>query len=892
MPELLTMQDLANGHLDVKALGEAANGDENTIVTTRTGNTYPSAERAINIMFQNGGLPAAPFATKALMIASALVNGKYAQVTDDTVNNGLYLKTAGAWVKSAYDPTLQAKEYTDELKVFISGEQPIADATPIPFYLNIDMGWLRNPLYTGLIIKVDPNSSMSVTANSENDAKVCPIPFGNPEDYGATTPTFPLLTIIPKGTTQVVAAAGNSYFWVADKDGTKNERPISFLKNDFNVLTNFDVSDSTTSSSKDTIASSLAVSTLSKKINKLDMLAMYESSNKGFEELDLLLAESAYVERTRDMIDGRDTNPGVTSLTLQLNVNDTLEFDYKQHVGAVLWLQETQTKGYPIVVHKELDLSKIHTAKHKALVAGTYQLSGMIEDSIKINGEFLPESAFGRGVIPRYSGGTTSQGYVAGKDPARGVSAPFAVNVGDIVRIEKVIKGGVPIFMPPRSNGYYLDAIAVPLTYPDDFIEWTATVTGNVTFNTYVDSKISIKKANTLANVLATSSITKSAGEIGVMGLTKREPVFATHMNYLLIMKMIDGVENIGISTDLGKTYTYIVNSIGKITNYHFFTDGTIMLSSEKKVYWTDDYVTINESVLLDEDGSPFVAAVDAHHFFGQQNSDKPMMVDGQEVYAWGDYVISGTIPSIWYTKDFGRTVKRATKMQGVTLDGIAMNIRHIHKVYFHQKQEKFYIMTGDFGDENMLMSGIYNPSLDAWTWEVIGRGHEYKFGNMWCDDYYAYFTADYTELEFQDYWGIIRVGLNHLGDKTKFRLAWNAKDGWRSGSPYRFISDRNGNKILIGELYAAGYIMVATKGYDFKRVNIVPSVVLSFIIGPNDNGDIYCKADFLGDGLGENRGQFLTGGTINLTKSLRNAGLTNFMRGEQSLPFLSGVSE
>lgn len=109
MPELLTLQDLANGHLDVKALGEAANGDENTIVTTRTGNTYPSAERAINIMFQNGGLPAAPFFTKALMEASALVDGKYAQVTDDKDNNGLYVKTAGVWVKSAYDPVAVAK---------------------------------------------------------------------------------------------------------------------------------------------------------------------------------------------------------------------------------------------------------------------------------------------------------------------------------------------------------------------------------------------------------------------------------------------------------------------------------------------------------------------------------------------------------------------------------------------------------------------------------------------------------------------------------------------------------------------------------------------------------------------------------------------------------------
>ena len=115
------MQDLANGHLDVKALGDAANGDENTIVTTRTGNTYPSAERAISIMFQNGGLPAIPFASKALMTASALVDGKYAMVTDDTVNNGLYVKTAGAWVKSDYDPLTQAKAYTQDSLIDFKG---------------------------------------------------------------------------------------------------------------------------------------------------------------------------------------------------------------------------------------------------------------------------------------------------------------------------------------------------------------------------------------------------------------------------------------------------------------------------------------------------------------------------------------------------------------------------------------------------------------------------------------------------------------------------------------------------------------------------------------------------------------------------------------------------
>lgn len=115
MSELLTLQDLANGHLDIKALGEAANGDENTIVTTRTGNTYPSAERAINIMFQNGGLPAEPFATKAEMQTdgASLADGQLAMVYNETDNNGLYVKTAGAWVKSGYDPLTQAKAYAD-----------------------------------------------------------------------------------------------------------------------------------------------------------------------------------------------------------------------------------------------------------------------------------------------------------------------------------------------------------------------------------------------------------------------------------------------------------------------------------------------------------------------------------------------------------------------------------------------------------------------------------------------------------------------------------------------------------------------------------------------------------------------------------------------------------
>lgn len=113
MAEPISIQQLKDASLDVKSLEEVVNGDDTVIVTTRLGETYPSVKGSIKTLFENGGIPATPFATKALMIASALVDGQYAMVTDGGADNGLYVKIAGEWVKSAYDPLAQAKTYTD-----------------------------------------------------------------------------------------------------------------------------------------------------------------------------------------------------------------------------------------------------------------------------------------------------------------------------------------------------------------------------------------------------------------------------------------------------------------------------------------------------------------------------------------------------------------------------------------------------------------------------------------------------------------------------------------------------------------------------------------------------------------------------------------------------------
>lgn len=108
---------------DAASLEQFVNGSEDETVLTRLSAEYPTLQKAIKQLFENGGMPATPFKTKALMEASALVDGDYAQVTHDTTNNGLYVNTAGAWIKSEYDPLTQAKDYVDE-KVIISLDDP------------------------------------------------------------------------------------------------------------------------------------------------------------------------------------------------------------------------------------------------------------------------------------------------------------------------------------------------------------------------------------------------------------------------------------------------------------------------------------------------------------------------------------------------------------------------------------------------------------------------------------------------------------------------------------------------------------------------------------------------------------------------------------------------
>ena len=115
MAEPINIQQLKDASLDVKSLEEVVNGDENVVVTTRLGETYPSVKGSIKKVFETGGLPAEPFATLAKMETDgvSLPDGQLAMVHNETANNGLYVKTSGSWVKSSYDVKSMAKEVAE-----------------------------------------------------------------------------------------------------------------------------------------------------------------------------------------------------------------------------------------------------------------------------------------------------------------------------------------------------------------------------------------------------------------------------------------------------------------------------------------------------------------------------------------------------------------------------------------------------------------------------------------------------------------------------------------------------------------------------------------------------------------------------------------------------------
>ena len=572
-----------------------------------------------------------------------------------------------------------------------------------------------------------------------------------------------------------------------------------------------------------------------------------------------------------------------------LAANDILTFDYTPIDGVTLWLWEDSTdpadanKGFPLLSSSNVS-EEVQSYIFKAVRPTKLRIVNSINSTIKVNSVTPIITDLGTWGITQYPDYYPFTQFKRTK--------PFKVKNGDLITITNPSSGAISI-VRQAENGQYQSVVAQSIQESNNTtISWRADANLTIMLSGKNDSEFLINNSGVSLDQKLESFAPNSSMNYDVpltIVLPEKEYVFATAMNYILKTQLIGGIDYIRISQDLGKTWTQMPNILGDIVCYHFFVDGNIMLCSPTKVYWTRDYLTLNESIIYDHDGSIFVPT--GRHFFAMQTGDSMMRMGARDIFVWGDYVVDGTPARIWYSTDQGHTVKCAAKFGTTIMDGVVRPIRHVHRVYQLYADGSIYITTGDNGNECMIIRAVYDIGLDSWTWQVLATGEDYKFGNIIIDDHFAYVITDYTQPSQADSKGIYRVALADIGNITKYQLIYKAQASeWGAIAPVSLLLDKNGNKVILPDWLGVGFIWVARDGLDFKKVTISPSVLLTYTIGTNYKGDIYCVAYNNSGELGQQTQLKLNRGTYNLTQALREAGIDNFMRGTLLIHGLTNV--
>lgn len=874
--EPTTLQKFISADIDVDTLGEAVNADK--MITSRKGLVYPSAPMATRLILEQGTIDAELFATRAIMEASSLLDDAYALVTDDIidVNNGYYQKRAGVWVYLKYNqPPKVAKLEKDIYGADAIPLNPVYEMRSGYFYVDgtftapSDKGYqYSTPIFlpAGARVSFDYFGGFfsALTETGKNNTIAVPI---------IKVPS----TIEVQGKADYTAPRDMYVAICSNLSKLALNAKIEYPEYKKSVVTQSDIviSDEEIVSKERVWSAQLSQKLKSEVAEISDYIAATKPIDVATEVGGFQWTEG--IQITEFPVQGKE---------VMLATGDVLTFDYTPIDGTTLWLWGDSTdptdanKGFPLL-SSSVASSDVKTHTFTALRSTTLRIVNSVNGTIKVNGLAPIINDLGAWGITQYPNLYPYSTYKR--------TVPMTVQKGDLITITNPSSGAISI-VRQIANGQYKAVIAQSIKEPNNTgISWRADANLTVRLSGKSDSEFLINKAGeSLEQKLA--SFAPNSSEVPLtVALSDKEYVFATAMNYILKTQLIGGIDYIKISTNLGKTWTQIKNILGDIVAYHFFGDGTIMLCSPTKVYWTRDYLTLNESIIYDHDGSLFVPT--SRHFFGMQTGDSIMHVGDTEIYVWGDYVVDGTPARIWYSVDRGRTIKCAVKFGTTVIDGAIRPARHTHRVYQRAKDESFYINTGDDGNENMIIRAVYNVELDSWDWEVLAQGIDYKFGNIIIDDHFAYLVTDYTEVSQTDKKGIYRVLITDVGDFSKYQLIYKAEQSeWGNIAPLSLLLDNNGNKVILPDYLGAGFIWLAREGLDFKRVFISPSVLLAYTIGANYKGDIYCVAYNNSGELNTQSQLKLNRGTYNLTRALRAAGINDFMRGTNMINGLTNV--
>jgi len=238
----------------------------------------------------------------------------------------------------------------------------------------------------------------------------------------------------------------------------------------------------------------------------------------------------------------------------------------------------------------------------------------------------------------------------------------------------------------------------------------------------------------------------------------------------------------------------------------NIFDNGNILIGTKKNELWfsSDNLQTITQKYLKDTDGNNYVfhTPVNSDYpgiYFNRLMIDKPMYINDQEIFVFGNYIYTGLVLDcngaspvlIYYSADKGETLKVAYKFgygagsyrdngtaTGSYDDGNLLGdpgnpifTLHVHGVVFDSSTNEFYCYTGD-PNIDCWMKGEYDFETDIWTWERIldSPGYFYRAGGVLFTSAKVFIASDsYTELPaYEGVWGALKENLLTYTDFTQ----------------------------------------------------------------------------------------------------------------------------
>lgn len=356
----------------------------------------------------------------------------------------------------------------------------------------------------------------------------------------------------------------------------------------------------------------------------------------------------------------------------------------------------------------------------------------------------------------------------------------------------------------------------------------------------------------------------------------ENEGVMYTIDNFIMKHIYENEVEYLCFSTDLGKNWIQVENTFDtRITHAHYFIDGTLLMCTPTKCYWTKDFQTFTESVVYDYDGSLFQPESDTRFYNIPKFKENRTFVNNEEWHLWGDYIITTTKPRLWYTKDNGRTIRAAHAFGLSSIDGTVYSARHIHAFEYNPYDEHFYAFTGDSATECHIIKGQYNNG--TWTWEHIVTGALWKLTSpVFFKGYFAAVT-DYTDSSLSEKKGLVRCPTNAISEENICYLFKATSSMMENAALSGYIYDKNGWRVMTCDYRGGNKVLMAKNNYDFTWVYNTNGERMSSFIGPNANGDVYVFYRDVGASVSGEDWLRINGNTFNFTKAMRDAGASNF---------------